>query len=313
MPLSNVRMWGWRWIPPEPGIGFEPHRTLTVSYLLKVKVVVVPRTGSLLLPGLIRAARRPPTVDPPMLMPGSDGHLDPGEVGALWSFLHGDIMIGGIRQQLHLSLGLCPRHTWGYIVVEIELWSYGPEPRGGHIPFDVGVLYDDLLEDVIARITSAHRPDRHGLRGILTTRTDCRICHDLGIDGAGDLVVGYAGFNADKLAAEAAEFTFTTKWCLRTREYWHDRVCSRCADPASDVAELQSENMCRQHLIELPSLSPGTARAIAMRLDEVRQRLHRFNDSMTQGGRPATVADDAAIIETLGWFAGWQFPLALSS
>lgn len=254
-----------------------------------------------------------PDIDPPLLMPGSGARLEEEEVGALWSFLHGDIMIGGIRQQLHQALGLCPRHTWGYFVVEVELWSYGPEPRGGHIPFDVGVLYDDLLDDVGSRIASAHRTDRHGLHATLSPRADCRICHDLAIHGIGDLVVGYAGFNAGRLAAEAAEFTFTTEWCLRTREYWRDLVCPRCADPALDVADREVETLCRRHLIELASIPRGSATAIAERLAEMRQRLRRSNDSMTQDGRPATVADDAAIIETLGWFAGWQLPVALSS
>ncbi len=62
------------------------------------------------------------------------------EVVELWSFVHGDIMTGGICRLLRAHLGLCPWHTWGYAATEIELWQTGAGPRGGHQPFDVCVL-----------------------------------------------------------------------------------------------------------------------------------------------------------------------------
>ncbi len=34
--------------------------------------------------------------------------LTAAEVGELWEFVHGDIMVGGIRSELRSSLGLCP-------------------------------------------------------------------------------------------------------------------------------------------------------------------------------------------------------------
>lgn len=132
-----------------------------------------------------------------------EAQLTPAEVVELWSFLHGDIMDDGIRQQLHRSLGLCPRHTWGYAVVEIELWQTGAGIRGGHQPGPP------------ARPTVPHppapRPRHRGVR-------------------------------------------------LRRRGV----------------------------------------------------RLRRLASSMTKDGLPATPNDDASWVEALGWFAGWQVPLALT-
>jgi hypothetical protein len=244
-----------------------------------------------------------------MLTVGEDAQLEPEEVGALWSFVHGDIMIGGIRQQLKRALGLCPRHTWGYFVVEVELWQYGPKPRGGHIPFDVGVLYQDLLEDMIAKISATHRTTRHGLHDVLTPMDKCRICGDLSQPGDATTPIGYAGSNAATLTAEAAELAFTTAWCVRTKDHWGEWVCPLCKDLVATPSGTSTGMLCRSHLAQVESISTEEAHAVAARLDDIRNRLHRSVESMTQGGQPATLADDAAVIETLGWFAGWRFPL----
>lgn len=232
--------------------------------------------------------------------------LRPAEVGALWSFVHGDIMVGGIREQLRASLGLCPRHTWGYAAVEIELWQTGAGSRGGHQPFDVGVLYGDLLEDATAAIRhSTGRSDRH-FRSVLTPQGECRICLDTR-PGSMKPFTGFAGSNSDELAAEANELRFTREWCTQTRPMWSDRVCPDCAGESGDDLHL-----CRQHLAERGSPGASSTGAIAQRLDTVRGHLRRLVDSMTQNGEPATGDDDASWIETLAWFAGWSVPLRLT-
>jgi hypothetical protein len=249
-----------------------------------------------------------PKANPPML--GPDRPLEPEEVRVLWSFIHGDIMIGGIREQLRRALGLCPRHTWAYFVTEVELWLYGPPPRGGHLPFDVGILYQDLLADVIGKITSAHSTSRHGLRSVLTPKAPCRICADLSGEMTNSL--GYAGSRADELTIEAADLTHTRAWLLRTQEHWRERVCALCALPGSNGIGVSATQMCRSHLAQAASVSRQDVTSIASWLDDARRRMSRSVDSMTQGGQPATIADDAAVIETLGWFAGWQFPLEVT-
>lgn len=102
-----------------------------------------------------------------------DAELTPAEVVELWAFVHGDIMEGPIRQLLRAGVGLCPRHTWGYAAAEIELWQTGAGVRGGHQPFDVSVLYEDLLGQVAARL---RKPGLfcHDLRHVLIPQQECR-------------------------------------------------------------------------------------------------------------------------------------------
>lgn len=50
-----------------------------------------------------------------------------------------------MHRLLRASFGLCPRHTWAYAVVEVELWRAGAGARGRHLPFDVTVLYEDPM------------------------------------------------------------------------------------------------------------------------------------------------------------------------
>ncbi|MCQ9163953.1 hypothetical protein [Arthrobacter sp. STN4] len=242
------------------------------------------------------------------LVPRAPFALTPEEVRQLWSFVHGDIMDGGTRQYLRGSLGLCPRHAWGHAVVEIELWQAGAGLRGGHQPFDVSVLYEDLLEYAAGELRKplswihpglAHQPTRSGA---------CRICQELTGPLPDGLRMGYANSNSAALAVEANELTYTTAWCRETRSTWFPGVCPTClgndgADPLT---------LCRWHLTAHGPISRDTGYAVADRLLEIRQRLLRLVASMTDHGEPATAGDDAAWVEALGWFAGWALPLCLS-
>jgi hypothetical protein len=152
--------------------------------------------------------------------------LTPAEVRELWAFIHGDIMIGGIRQQLRASLGLCPRHTWRYAVVEIELWIHGAGSRGGHQPFDVCVLYADLLGHVAGRLQSRGHVLHTRLAKTFARHGPCRVCGALTTDPHDRTAqVGFAGSNSIALATEANELRYTTEWFQQTRDAWARRVC----------------------------------------------------------------------------------------
>ena len=147
------------------------------------------------------------------------------EVGALWAFLHGDIMIGGIRERIREHWGLCPRHAWGHAVVEIELWEHGAGARHGHQPFDVGVLYLDLLEEMSRRL----RRSRHSPARTLRGRGRCYICEQL--DAPPDVVVrqiGYAGFGSGPLTEETDRLVHTCRWLTETAERWRAQLCPLC-------------------------------------------------------------------------------------
>lgn len=237
--------------------------------------------------------------------------LTAAEVSELWEFVHGDIMVGGIRSSLRASLGLCPRHAWGYAVVEVELWVYGTGPRGGHQPFDVCVLYGDLLGHVVGRLRH-RRAATAPLARTLQRRGSCWICTQL---GAGTdrrpARRSFAGADAAELAAEAGELTYTAQWLRETRSVWEQRVCPTCSLDRLDVATTRGSAgpvPCLTHLVpgEAP---PVDVPALADYLDDVRSRVDVLGRSMRQGAERPSLGQNASWIEALGWFASWHLPL----
>lgn len=251
----------------------------------------------------------------------------------LWSFVHGDIMMGGLRQQLRDHLGLCDRHAWGHAVVEIELWEYGPGETGGHQPFDVAVLHEDLLGQLSARLADYRPSRRHGAERVLARRGTCRICSEL--QGAPGQVMGYAAQDTAPLVTQANEMAFTRRWLATSAEVWTPRICPACLagsdgqeqgrrveeHPAADgAARLHWGLLCRRHLLKRHELDVASAHEYAGHLSGLRDRLARHLSSMTSpggAGTPATgpvraAEERVAWIEALGWFAGWELPLALT-
>ncbi len=244
---------------------------------------------------------KPEPADPQL---GADG-LTVEEVGALWSFLHGDIMIGGIRQRIREHWGLCARHAWGHAVVEIELWEVGAGARGGHQPFEIGVLYNDLLEAMRTALAAHSRSPQHALR----RRGTCYLCAQLGgAHGPHTVAVGYAGFTSGPLAEEANTLTYTRKWSAETRPRWTARRCPVCTPELADGEGF----LCRFHLLEAGGAAP-VADDILDYLNDLSRRLRRLVESMTEHGEPSTATADASWVEALGWFHTWSFPNTVSA
>jgi hypothetical protein len=245
------------------------------------------------------------------LLPVGPLELSAEEVRQLWSFIHGDIMDGSMRRLLRTSLGLCPRHTWAYAVVEIELWQAGAGARGGHQPFDVTVLYEDLLEHVAAGLdrkgSLLHRhPDE-----VLLPAGPCRICEDMASPSLTGLRMGYANSNTEALTIEANGLAHTTAWCRETSQLWRGRVCPVC-DPDTRVGAGDPVLLCRFHLTAWRPLSEPLRHATAARLREIRGRMRHLTESMTDYGAPVGGEENASWIEAVGFFAGWGLPLYLA-
>jgi hypothetical protein len=234
------------------------------------------------------------------------------EVRQLWSFIHGDIMDGSMRRLLRASLGFCPRHTWAYAVVEIELWQAGAGARGGHQPFDVTVLYEDLLDHVadgIDRKTSLlqRHPD-----DVLLPVGPCRICEDMASPDLPGLRMGYANSNTEALTVEANGLAHTTAWCRETLPLWRNRVCPGC-DPDTPERAGHPVLLCRFHLAARRPLPEQLRHAVASRLREVRGRTRHLTESMTDYGAPVGSEENTSWIEAIGFFAGWGLPLYLAA
>jgi hypothetical protein len=244
------------------------------------------------------------------LVPAGPFVLEPEEVRQLWSFVHGDIMEPGLRRILRDSLGLCPRHTWGYAVVEIELWQAGAGARAGHQPFDVSILYEDLLEHVAAGVDRpAGLLHRHPERALVPT-VPCRICTEIAGPEFTGHRLGYAGSDTAALTEEANTFEYTRAWCRQTVATWRDRTCPEC-DPGTGRPQ-DTAALCRAHLLTRPIDGPAR-REVAARLRGIRARMLRLTESMTDLGAAAGPEEDASWIEALGFFAGWGPPLWLAA
>ncbi|HKU34583.1 MULTISPECIES: hypothetical protein [Paenarthrobacter] len=247
-----------------------------------------------------------------VLVPPGPLELSVEEVRQLWSFVHGDIMDGSLRRLLRASLGLCPRHAWAYAVVEVELWQAGAGARGGHQPFDVTILYEDLLEHVADGLDRKSGLLHRHPEEVLVPVGPCRICQDLASPDLPGLRMGYANSNTEALTVEANALVHTTTWCLETVGLWRDRVCPDC-DPGAPEGAGDPVLLCRFHLAGRGPLPEQLRHAVAGRLREIRGRMRHLTESMTDYGSPAGAVENTSWIEALGFFAGWGLPLYLAT
>jgi hypothetical protein len=237
------------------------------------------------------------------------------EVRLLWAFVHGDIMGATMRAWLHASLGFCPRHTWANAVVEIELWESGVGGRGGHQPFDVSVLYEDLARQLALRLVKPHGWGRRPEAVLLPARR-CYLCTQLDLPARAGFVLGYADSDSASLAAEANLLRHTRRWCSATADEWAPVACAPCLGvPAGGAGAGSGRGLCRVHLAEeerTGRADDGDLTAAASRLTAVADRLAALASSMTASGGPADAATEASWVEALGFFGGWRFPAFLA-
>ena len=184
----------------------------------------------------------------------------------------------------------------------------------------MSLLYDDLLADVIRRLTH-HRRWRWSVTDQLQVRASCRICDAVKPTGVEAVTpaTGYAGADTDMLTLEANAMTFTTAWLKETQVIWRPRACPVCLSEAArdhdttpaGFSDQDIDTLCRRHLLVGDQVRTVDGQELAARLEPLRRRLLRLLESMTEGGAPSTLDDDGAWVQTLGWFAGWGLPLAL--
>jgi hypothetical protein len=254
-----------------------------------------------------------PVPEPWGQLPAAPLLLTTEEVRLLWSFVHGDIMSAPMRAWLRASLGFCPRHTWAYAVVEIELWESGIGGRAGHLPFDVSVLYEDLCREAASRLGRWRGWGRRPEAALLPARP-CYLCTQLAAPARDGLAIGYANSNSAALAAEANRALHTRHWCEATLDTWEPLVCPPCLGHRAEGAD-DGARLCRLHLTE--ALRTGRAAAgdpasAGRRLTEVADRLGAFTASMTAAGAPADATTETSWVAALGFFGGWRFPAFLA-
>ena len=204
------------------------------------------------------------------------------EVKQLWWFCDGAIMDAGTRDHLWKARGLCPRHSWLYFCTECEL---------KYQPLGVAVLYEDLVGRALREL--AHHHVQWLRMRALRPRATCFTCDYLATKGSGPVSFGHE-------TEQVNAATRARTWLDSSRSVWRGRICPDCSDRAA------SENavLCRAHLIQRGDRSDVSAQVDY--LQQLRPRLRACVLSMTFQGPERTPDTDAALVEALGWFAGWR-------
>lgn len=200
------------------------------------------------------------------------------EVAQLWWFADGAIMDRGTRLRLRRDGGLCPRHAWAYFVCDCELrWR----------PLGTAILYEDLLSQTLRALSRWP----HSTRRLARAGSSCLTCEYVGNRAS------VPGFERETERANLRErSTAFVAGCAPT---WGPRVCPACDVGGRGVP-------CRTHVERTQVTS------VVDQLTHTLRRLSTCVRSMTFDGPPRRPDSDAALVETLGWFAGWQPAVRLS-
>jgi hypothetical protein len=193
--------------------------------------------------------------------------LSPGEVRRLSGLLGDAVLDPDAHRRLAAAWGFCPRHTWAYFATELEL-------RG--LPGGTIVLYEDLLRRV-------GQPADDWLQHLRPTGP-CPVC---------------AAVLADTDCAEEAALVNrherTITLLQESQPHWAPRTCPQCLGGAGLT--------CRPHLIDRGA---GDRDVVIGRLAALRRVVEGAGDAIGHPPRTVLPREWAAVVETLGWFAGWH-------
>lgn len=205
--------------------------------------------------------------------------LSAPEVRQLSWFLDGAIMNADTRIALRRSWGLCARHAWAMALVEVEL-------RGG-VPFATSVLYADLTAGAVQTLGRRHlRSPIRQLEG----SDRCPTCE----------YAAHATEEPGEWLERAAVANRRSRFSVLVTDGWDEvaaRSCPACAGGDGPP--------CRPHLLAGIAAPPD----LLERLRRLAVSMRAYEKSLTAGGRPVDRRGRQAWLDTLGWFAGWRFPV----
>jgi hypothetical protein len=227
---------------------------------------------------------------PPCWAPSDLLRFSDGEIHFLWHFIQGSIMIPDTRRSLRRSWGLCDRHSFGFIAIET---AYRHDYLHGQ-----AVLYKDLMKRAAAALNAPAPLYAVNVAFKLRATGPCLMCK---------LEYGPTSKGAARpeLIEQGRDLGPIRTFANDTAPYWRVRVCGRCA--AND-----SRPRCRIHVRE--ELISGSCDAPEQRalVQYIFEHVTRYARSFVWGHHGTdTVEDRGALIEAIGWLAGWRPWLAL--
>ncbi len=238
--------------------------------------------------------RRPAATE---LAPGSataePWRLSDGEIHYLWWYIQGSIMEPDVRRRLRQAWGMCGRHAWGALAVEIAF-----RPRFLHGP---ALLYEDIMGQAQRALDVGGLWPARRLARRLGATGPCLMC-EMG------LTARSCARGAEHVIAQGRNVEPFLSFVRRRRAAWVRGVCGRCAGTAASAR-------CRIHLrteaAAVPALDVAPHRALVA---EILRHVTAFARSFRWEYRGTeTEADEAAVVSAIGWCSGWQpwLPLLL--
>jgi hypothetical protein len=216
-----------------------------------------------------------------------------GEIHFLWWFIQGSIMEADTWNALLRAYGLCERHAWAYLSVEIAF-------RGRHL-LGPAILYRALMERTLRAIHPRQYIRRPPIRRLKATG-QCLLC-ELNINPAG---VGAAPrARLDRGRDSSGLRSFATSLA----PFWRPQVCAICA---GDAQQGVASPRCRLHLLaDANARKPVDFIWQWYSLGELSARLAKYERSFVFGADRSSDQNCAALISAIGWCGGWRPLLSL--
>ncbi|MGD0332285.1 MAG: hypothetical protein ABSA90_03400 [Xanthobacteraceae bacterium] len=215
-----------------------------------------------------------------------------GEINFLWSFIQGSIMVPQTRGTLLRGYGFCERHAWIHISVEMSFrdqYLLGPT-----------ILYSELIEKSLRAIA----PERIGLHSLmrrLAAVGPCFLC-------ALDVKNASAGACPQARLDQGRDGSRLQDFAGELQPIWRSSLCPDCSGRERGR---MAPKRCRQHLLAaMKARTPVDLVAQKAMLEDLSDRVARYQRSFSAGGPKASDRDRAALIAAIGWCSGWRPLLA---
>jgi hypothetical protein len=212
-----------------------------------------------------------------------------GEINFLWSFIQGSIMIPETWNALLRSHGFCERHAWIHISVEVAFrdeYLLGPT-----------ILYAELIDKSLHALNASQSVRLYSLMRKLRAFGPCILC-------AMNATNASAGACPRARLQRGRDTGQLRAFASRLEPMWRSFLCPDCSGQESGGTV---SNHCRRHLlVAIKARTPIDIAAQRNMLQDLSNRVGRYQKSFLAGGSIASDQDRAALIAAIGWNSGWQ-------
>jgi hypothetical protein len=216
------------------------------------------------------------------------------EINFLWSFIQGSITVPETWNTLLRSYGLCERHAWMHLSIEMSFrdeYLLGPT-----------ILYAELIEKALCAASRPQSTGQHALEYALRAHSPCFLC-TMNLRNS-----EHAGASSRSRLDRGRDNSTLRAFAGRLEPVWCSWLCAQCAgrecaDPVSTA--------CRQHLIAaMRAHMPVDMSTQRNMLQDLFHHVARYQESFLADGPNASDQDRAALIAAIGWCSGWRPLLA---